>query len=242
MRNQRQIVKLTVLCAVVACLGLLLDACKDNVEDYNIDFRYSYYPVDSGHYLVYDVDSIFSYNSNFEKDTVSYQMMEVVGDTFYDGSNELNYELNIYRRPNSNSQWTYDRKWYVKKTNINIQKSEDDIRFVKVVFPPANDMTWNGNIYVPTSEPYRDFKDWEYRYDKVDEPYQINGFNFDSSVTVVCVNDSTFVSKHLRKEVYAKHVGLVFEEFQIKQKQFPEAWDTGRWTGFSIQKRLVEHN
>ena len=222
---------------------VLLFSCKDKLDTYNIDYKYGYLPMDTGKYITYNVDSIFSYNSSFTRDTVSYQLKELVADTFYDADNELSYRLELYRRPNSNASWTLDRVWYQKKTIYNAQKIEDDIRFIKLVFPPEQDKTWNGNNYIPSAnDPFRSFANWIYTYQSVDVPYTINGFSFDSSLTVVAVNDSSFVDKRLRKEVYAKGIGMVYQEWELKNKQQLGSWDTGKWNGFSIRMRLIDHN
>ena len=221
---------------------VLLYSCKDKSDTLDIDYKLSYLPLDTGKYLVYDVDSIFSYNTNFTRDTVHYQLKELVADTFYDNTNTLNYRLELYRRADALSPWAIDRVWYAKKTAYNVQKIEDDIRLIKLVFPPEVGKTWDGNLYLPTTEPFRDFKNWNYHYENVDVPYSINGFNFDSTLLAVDVNDSTFVDKHLRKEVYAKNFGMIYQEWEIKTKQYPDGWDTGRWNGFSIKMRLIDHN
>src|SRR5207237_131225 len=96
-----------------------------------------------------------------------YQLKEEVGDTFYDLTNDLNYELNLYRRKDSGSPWVYDRKWSVKRTTSNFQKKEGENRFVKLVFPPEEGKEWNGNIYLPLIDPFKDFLDWTYRYERV---------------------------------------------------------------------------
>jgi hypothetical protein len=50
------------------------------------------------------------------------------------------------------------------------------------------------------------------------------------------------VAKRLRKEVYAKNLGMVYQEWELKTKQTFGSWDTGQWKGFSIRMRLIDHN
>ncbi len=234
--------QLVTYCLLPVAICILLYSCHDKKDTLNIDYKYGYFPLDSGRYITYNVDSIFSYNANFTRDTVRYQLKELVSDTFYDLHNDLNYELSLYRRANNSSAWVFDRKWYAIKGQYNVQKIEDDIRLVKMVFPPIQDQTWNGNVYVPTTDPYRSFQNWNYYYESVDVPYSINGFSFDSSLTVNAVSDSSFVDKRLRKEVYAKGVGMIYQEWELKNRQQFGSWDTGHWNGFSIRMRLIDHN
>ncbi len=238
---KKNLILTVALVATLACI--LLPSCKNDPATYLADYKYEYYPLDTGKYLVYDVDSIFSYNSNFVKDTVHFQLMELVADTFYDNQNQLNYRLELYKRKTSAEPWIIDRVWYALKTINNVQKIEDELRFIKLTFPPSAGATWNGNLYIASgSQPFTDFQNWEYSYEGVDVPYSINGFNFDSALIVSDVADSIYTYKHLRKEVYAKHVGMVYQEWEMKTKQTVTSWDTGAWTGFSLRMRLIDHN
>ncbi len=242
--NYKSVKQLFAYCLLPIAYCLLLTSCKREKDSFTVDYEYDYAPLDSGHYVVYDVDSItYSSASVPPRDTVRYQLKEEVGDTFY-FLNELCYELNLYRRSNEISPWVYDRKWVVKRTNTTFQKTEGDIKFVKLVFPPEQDLEWNGNIYVPANTTlYKDiFQDWVYRYDKVGEPFSINRFNFDSTLIVVEVNDSNVINKHLRKEVYAKNIGMVYQEWEVLTKTPLGNWQTGNLNGFRIRMKIREHN
>jgi len=224
---------------------LALSACKDKKDDFTIDYAYEYYPLDSGHYVIYDVDSIVYRYSNptHYYDTAHYQLKELLADTFYDNLNELTYRLELYRRPNSSAPWGLDRVWYVKHSNNTIQKTEDDLKFIKLIFPPTQGTEWNGNQYLPATDPYKDYKDWAYTITEANAPYNINGFAFDSTITVVEINDSSKIDKQLRKEVYAKNVGMIYQEWELLAKQTVTAdWVTGPESGFRIRMKLVEHN
>lgn len=233
---------LVAFCLLPFALCVLLFSCKDEQDALNIDYKYGYFPIDSGHYVTYDVDSVFSYNSSFTKDTAHYQLMEVITDTFYDNLNQLNYELTLYRREDAGSPWLFDRKWFVIKTQYNVQKIEDNIRFIKLVFQPEQDKAWNGNLYVPTTDQFRVYQNWDYHYESVDIPYSINGFNLDSTLSVSEVDNTNFIEKTFRKEVYAKNVGMVYQEFDIKSRQTSGSWETGDWNGFSLRMRMIDHN
>ncbi len=233
------------LATALILLGLawLLPGCKNEPETFLGDYKYEYFPLDSGRYITYDVDSIYCYNDDGIKDTAYYQLKYEVGDTFYDNQNELSYEVSIHRRENTSSPWVFYRKWYAKKNVTNAQQVEDDLRFIKLIFPPQQDATWNGNLYIASgNEPFLAYKNWESVYEGVDVPYTINGFSFDSALLVTNVADSIFTYKHLRKEVYVKNLGMVYQEWEMKNKQEAGSWFATKWKGFSLKMRMVEHN
>ncbi|MBL0310116.1 MAG: hypothetical protein IPP77_10680 [Bacteroidetes bacterium] len=179
----------------------------------------------------------------YRRDTVHYQLMEIISDTFYDNLNELNYQLDLYRRPNSAASWSFFKRWSMKINTTNAQKKEDDANFMKLIFPPAEGDSWNGNQFLPTSSPYEMYRDWEYHYTSVHQPYSINGFNFDSTLTVDEVDRETLIDKTLRKEVYAKNVGMIYQEWEHLEKQnVTKDWQTGPENGFRIRMRIVEHH
>jgi hypothetical protein len=173
---------------------------------------------------------------------VHYQWLLTITDTLQ-LQNEVYYTVETYRRRDSTTSWNYDRKWKVKRTATNLQLYEDDIDFVKLVFPPQQDETWNGNVYVPTTAPYDVFQNWNYFYASVDQPYSINGLNFDHTLTVSEVDNENLIEKTLRKEVYAKGVGLIYQEWEYMTKQNVSAdWNTGPEQGFRIRMKVIAHN
>ncbi len=224
--------------------SIFLFSCKDKKDTLVLDYLYEYFPTDSGHFVVYDVDSIFySFNGQHHNDTVHYQQMEMITDTTYDNENMLNYVLTVFRRPNANYSWYIDKVWEVKSSPTNLIKKEDDLRFIKLIFPPVEGAEWNGNIFIPSTTPYDGYKDWAYSYETVNVPYTVNGFSFDSTVTVKEVDDENLIQKKLRREVYAKGVGMIYQEWEIVNKQNVQAnWETGVENGFRIRMRVADHN
>lgn len=235
----------------VRLIGLLIgltamQGCNKSDNTKLEDFKYDYYPTEQGHYVTYQVDSIrysFAAPNSYQRDTVRYQLMEVVGDTFYDNLNELNYTIDLYRRATSLDSWILWKRWYLKPGKTNLQKNEDDIRFVRLVFPPKVNATWDGNLYVPKTAPYTVFQNWDYEYTTLDQPQTINGFTFDSTLSVTEVDDENLIEKTMRKSVYAKGVGLVYLEWEAMTKQqVNRDWITGPENGFRIRMRVIDFN
>jgi len=226
-------------------LLVFVQSCSNKKDDFNLDYNYNYYPLTTGHYVTYNVDSI-SYrfnNPNYLRDTVRFQLKEVVADTFYDNENELNYRLELFRRPDATAGWSIWKVWNVKQTTTTLQKNEDDIRFIKLVFPQTNGETWNGNIYVPNTTIYDIFKNWTYRYSNLHQPLSLNGFNFDSTLVVNQVDDENVIEKKLRKEIYAKNVGMIYQEWEgMKKQRVDKDWQEGPETGFRIRMTIIDHN
>ncbi|MCX6200301.1 MAG: hypothetical protein NTY88_13965 [Bacteroidetes bacterium] len=231
------------LSSIVYCLSLF--SCKDKKDDYTIDYLTEYAPLDSGHYVIYDVDSITYHYANpvYTRDTARYQLKEEIGDTTYDNLNQLCYQLDLYRRADSNAAWSFDRRWLVKRTPTAFEKTELDLKFVKLIFPPRYGDSWNGNSYLPTTTPYQLFQNWDYKYTEVNYPRMYGSFSFDRTLTVSEVNDSNLLEKVLRKEVYALHTGMIYQEWEHLEKgNVLRDWQTGPESGFRIRMKIAGHN
>ncbi len=243
--NKKLTLQLTVTFFIAGLL--LIGSCKKDVTPININYAYSYYPVDTGHYVIYNVDSIlYSYNGIYTRDTVHYQWKELIADTFYDNQNRINYRLECYRRPDSTYPWNINRVWYAVRNTYNLQVQEDDIRFVKLIFPPQLNATWNGNEYVPitnnSSDPYSIYQNWNYFYENIDTTYSLNGNVINNAIVVSEVDEENKINKTLRTESYAPGIGMIYQKLEVLNKQnvlnnFPQ----GTENGFSIEMKLWAH-
>lgn len=230
---------------IVICSLVFITSCKRDKSTYSPNYQYQYYPLDSNHYVTYRVDSIFySYNGNYTRDTISYDWMVKIADsTFYDNQNQLTNILECYRRPDSTYQWTLDRRWTANRTITNIQVTEDDIRFIKLTFPPQLNQSWNGNLYVVTTPPYDAFANWNYTYTNMDTTFVLNGVNYDHALVVSEVDQENLIQKTLRREAYVQGVGMIYQEWEVLSKQnINFDWNNGPENGFRIRMRCTGHN
>lgn len=230
-------------------------ACKkNNNNNFTVNYQYNYYPIDSGHYIIYNVDSVtFNYDGiNYNRDTAQYQMMAVFGDTIHDLLDSVNFLVTYYTRPNANAQWGSPYLTYGLRTMTNMQVVENDIRFIKLVFPPALNEGWNGNLYVPVdnnpNSAYTIFQGWNYYYGNVDTSLMLNGLTYPNAIVASEVNNISQLEKEVRTEVYAQNVGMIYQEWESLSKNngsiagnINYGWDTGAASGFSIHMWAVQH-
>lgn len=205
-------------------LVLLLNCKKETID--NVYLGKDFYPLEVGYWQEYKVDSILfnNFTNPVSVDTFSFFLKEEIESTYKDLNNDLNYRV-VRSKKSDSSAYTINHVISVKSSSTNIQKVENDLRFIKLVFPIKKDKTWNGNIYIDAlDEPSLDFYNpnkfnWEYVYTDVYHSYEINGFSFDSCVTVIQIDDENLFEKKYSKEIYAKNVGLVYKELLILETQ-----------------------
>ena len=177
--------------------------------------------------MVYAVDSI-SYNDFTNPvtiDTNSFQLREFYESYFVDGTGDTNIRLEISVRPNDSAVWQIQHIASIKHTTINTQKEVNDLRFIRMVYPPRFNKNWNGHAFLNVSdEPTLEYLDpdrynWDYRFTEVDMPYSVGNFNLDSCSRILQIDEENLFEKKYSEEVYARDIGMVYKELLILETQ-----------------------
>lgn len=231
--------------AALCLLLLMVASCKKIEEDPELVYRYNYMPLVVGHEIIYDVDSIvYNYVPPVQDiDTIQYQYREVIKDTFYDSQGLLNYRFEYSRRNNAAENWKVDRVWFGTANELNFQKVEDDVRLIKLVFPPDLGLTWDGLAYAPPATgQFSYLSGWQFKVIDLNVPLVVNGNSFEETMTVQFVNEENLINKKLGREVYAYGVGLVYKEWEMltKQRTTDNDWQRPE-NGFRIRMRVKSY-
>lgn len=204
-RIKNTVLKKNILYYILAIL-LITAACnKDSSLEY--DMGYNYYPINTGHWIIYQVDSI-SWNEFFDSssDTFQYQIMEIIESEFIDNEGRTTARIERYKRNSDTNQWIIKDVWFANLTSSTAEKVEENIRYIKLKFPCKIDYEWNGNAYNELGEQ-------TYTYEYTNDEYSINDLDFDSTVKVIQKNEMTLISRKYSSEVYAKNVGMIYKSF-----------------------------
>jgi hypothetical protein len=242
---------------VAVCLVavfLLLPSCKDKKDNYDIAYEYEYFPLDSGHFIIYDVDSI-RYSAQKigsgggyiqKNDTVKYQLMEYYAGKYFDSVQGIEkYRIEYYQRKTKDQAWKQDRVWWATQTTTNIQRQEDDLKFIKLIFPPRENATWNGTIFIPKTGQYEFLENWNFKMTEVGAAKEIGAFKFPKTlvVTHIDTDDGNLINNQLSREIYAKGVGIVYKEWdKIDKQDVLSGWDNPQNAdGFRIRMRVFDY-
>ncbi len=188
------------------CFSVFLFACKQENVSAPIPMGYEYFPVNIGHTIIYDFDSVFKDTKVDVNETTHFQIKEYIESVFSDNTNRPTQRIERYRRNNDTTVWTIMNVCTSTLTNTVAERVEDNQRYIKLVFPVSLNKTWFGNSF--TTQPK-----WEYEYTKVNESATINGIKFDSTLTVTQIDELNLIEKNYSIEKYAKHVGLIYKEY-----------------------------
>jgi hypothetical protein len=102
-----------------------------------------------------------------------------------------------------NGEWETVNVWAVLKTNLDVQRVEENVRLVKLVFPPANNKTWNANLYNAGDT-------LEYSIASFNEPLSLEGTTYGQTLKVLKEDEENAVEEIKRYDVYARNVGMVY--------------------------------
>ena len=171
----------------------------------------NYFPLKTGSFIEYDVTEINYLFVPISIDTNSYQLREVVADSFPGINNETVYRLERLKRPDSTQSWNIDSVWTVRKTPYELIKTENNTPFVKLIFPLTTTTEWDGNKYNTLDGPSGREQDL-YKVESLGDTCLINGVSFANCLVVEQNNDSNCVNADIRTEIYAKNIGLVYKE------------------------------
>lgn len=182
-------------------LAFLVYSCKkDKVVELSID--YSYFPSVTGSWIIYNIEEINIDVQSTTFDTSTYQIKEVVESLYMDTTGHETMRIERYSRPDEASPWVIKDVWTAQVNKVNAQKTEENIRYIKLVFPLTTGKTWDGNAY-------NVYNPENYEIVNIDRTENIGGLSLDSVLTVSQVYDSSLVSLKNNFEKYAKNIGLV---------------------------------
>jgi len=220
---------------LILTLVVVFFSCSKDNDYVAPDIGHDYAGLEAGKYVVYDVDSFFYDDFNSTIDTSYFQIKEVVDSEYEDLEGEEAFKIIRYRKEIDSTSWVLIDVWYSKLTQTNFQKTEENNKFVKLIFPVRNNSTWNGNSM-------NNLDEMEYAYTSIDHSETVGGVSLNNVLTVLQYEFSPLTEENLFEEKYAKGIGLVYK----KSIEIYNVYNTstGLWernSGFDITMTLSSY-
>lgn len=212
----------------VLLLGGLASACEREVAAVSVDYHYAYFPLAVGQSWQYVVDSIVlrSQVGGIFYDSVRLFAREVLLDTLRDGAGQLWFRGERHERRADTLPWQYRQTFLLGRDARQALRREDNLNFVKLLFPPRANDRWDGNAGF---DAFREiavggqslalFVGWEYGYTGVHEPGMVGNYTFDSLLTVTAADYENLIDRRVVREQYAPGRGLVYREVEALHTQ-----------------------
>jgi hypothetical protein len=189
--------------AAFAFLTLLYAGCKKD-DSVLGSFNYSYFPMAVGDSLIYDVHL---YDKDLNEVDSSYQLLECVESIFADNEGRPTFRLERYVRNTPADDWQIYKVWTANLNTTTAEKKEENITYIKLVFPVKKNLNWNGNIKNVYANDFDNYK-----ITSINQPLSQNSLNFDSTLTVTQIDYDYGFEKRYYIEKYAAGVGMIYKE------------------------------
>lgn len=241
---------------MIVAVMMTVAACHKETDDttsYGGELTRRYYPLNKGHYVLYDVDSTIWNDFTGDSTKRHMQVRYDVADSFRNTENSLSYQIEVRTRANDSAAFVTNDVIYATPVENGLDVTQNNLRFRKLVFPVKNGTSWQGNSQIATADQdLQYYADWFYTYYKQGDSYNTGSANFENTITVQQVNDSlnspeqmptTYAERRFAKEVYGYNVGLIYRE--ITRWTYDQTSTSGNVyarKGYRVVMRAVDHN
>jgi hypothetical protein len=207
-------------------LIFIVFACEEEPDTFQPDYGFDYFPMEIGDVRHYTVDSIYFDTSEPRFDSTRTQLQEVLTNILFNNNGDTIMRIERSERVDSISGWRITDIYSEQLDEVNMYRKEENVRFLKLTFPPTVNKSWDGNAEIPedkivfvAGETIEMFKSWDYRILSKGEPEEINGYMFDDVLTVQLADSDSEIEYRYGIEKYARGVGLIYRELWILDTQ-----------------------
>lgn len=201
------------LTALVA-LGAFYSCKKEYVPSTSPDMNY--FPVKTGKWTEYVVDSIVHADNDNNNDdsvyTYHYFIKEVIDHAYVDDQGNNVQVIYRFKRNSTTEPWSVIQAWTQRLNSIGAYRTEDNIPLQKMAFPIRKNTVWNGNAMNTQDEE-------KYSYTNLHKSFTINEQKFDSTVTIVQADENNYIERLYSIEIYAAGVGMIYKENDRLEKR-----------------------
>lgn len=180
-------------------------ACEPSGEFDTATLGQEYFPLKTGAYIIYDVDSTVV-AQNVETRYL-YQLRVEVKGSFTNGAGNTSYVIQRQKRADENSAWTEAGTWSAWTDARSAVSVEGNTSFVRLRFPIAVGSEWNGN----------ELNSFGGDEDCGGSPCDRYSVAYtDPDVVVMQSNVADQLVKYdVRLEIYFKDIGLTYKELTV---------------------------
>jgi len=184
----------------------LFQGCKKDTVIPPDPYYREYFTAEAGQYIIYQCDSIVFDDFNGTIDTFRFKIKEYYESEFIDNSGRNAIRIERYKQTENASNWVLKDVWQVVKSDLQVEKVEEDVRMIKLIFPVVGEKEWNINAL-------NDLGARTVAYKDVHSPYSTATLTFDSTITVENIDPQNLINEYRDTEIFAKGRGMVYKRF-----------------------------
>jgi len=235
-------------------IGLSMYSCGDETKMLdNAEFGFQYFPLEIGDYRKFRVDStVVDNNGNTILESRTF-ILEEITESFKSATGETVFRVQRSQSESRDGNYTITDIWTsMRDQSIGI-RTEENLRFNKLIFPIALNTTWEGNTFENLTdviiageriEVYKDWGDYEIVADGIN--MSVFGVDYTDVVSVKQADHDFILERRSSYEHFAPNVGLIKKEMEIFDTQCQtcenDPWLEKANRGFKLTQVLIEHN
>lgn len=237
--------------------AVLFSACKKQTEEYKSAELSDYMPLQTGKYIIYQLDSFRYVPQTLRPLTITYQVKLEVDSLITDNLGRPAYRIYRYLRNTPADAWAIDGTYMAINTGTSMEYVENNLRFIKLKLPIAQDYTWKGNSFINTTADtaafnFRYLDGWDYTYDSLGAPLTLGAVNLDNTIKVAQRDEvignpgdpGSYTEINYGAEYYAKGIGMVYKRILHSEYQPPANGYDGYYSDATrgATFTMIEHN
>jgi len=249
--NRKKNILLFFRFTALAFFVFTLYSCS-KTEKYQTESLNEFYPMQTGKYIIYQLDSLVYVAFGTRDTTIRYQVKYETDSLIQDNLGRSAYRVFRFIRKNENENWTPDATFMSIATNNQVEFVENNLRFIKLKSPIVNGFSWKGNSFIDTysaNSPVRYLDNWDYTYESVGESQLIGSNTIENCISILQRDEviglpdqpDSYSEINYSKEVYAKGIGLVYKKFNHKEYQ-PNNGGYVAEGSYGITLTMIDHN
>lgn len=237
----------------IIALSILFGSCTNEIDDsFSFSGEQEFYPLALDQERIYQMDSIIYDNNGRDVFESTSYIRERVLDVFESGNEQI-YQLEISWSLESTGPWTFQSNWSVSLSEDKVIRNEENLRFIKMIFPPTEGANWDGNQLFDeftevtvSGESIFMYKNWDYQVTDRVEAEMIGITPFDDVITIQQADNENAIERRYSIEKYAKNIGLVYREQVILDSQcfsacMDNTWEEKAEKGFILRQMLIKY-
>ncbi len=243
---------LRIITVLIFGLSIFCISCEDEIDNAVEVEGKEYFPLIPGKYVSYRSDSMIVKDGGIEIEIVTSYIKEEVGEQLMNEQGDTSYKIYRYIKDKLEDEWELSDVWTAAVNDLNATKTEENLTFIKLVFPPRLNKRWDGNVFFDTQqdqtigdEPIRIYDNWDYRIVGTGEQIEFNGMEFQNTVLIEQVDYETAISLRKSFERYAPNVGLIYKEQEIFDTQNGDGtveWLDRAEAGYKHTLQIIDYN
>jgi hypothetical protein len=194
----------------ISIITLSYWGCKP--DELIVPKKISLSPIEIGKYIIYDHTELNHDAFNSQTDTISYWIKETIESSFLDQENDTAYRLQIDHSNDEGKSWEFQHYSVLKDDDFGIERTDFDVKKVKLSFPVQNNKMWDINMFNNHDAQYG-------YYNQVDESFFIDDSAFDETVTIKIADRQDIIFTQFEEEIYARGIGLIQRQFKDIETQ-----------------------